>query len=58
MSSSSKNTQKDPPEGHVPRGGNTDRQLLKLSLAALGVVFGDIGMPPDQIIEAGVQMQL
>jgi len=36
----------------------TDRQPLKLSLAALGVVFGDIGMPPDQIIEAGVQMQL
>jgi K+ transporter len=31
---------------------------LKLSLAALGVVFGDIGMPPDQIVEVGVQMQL
>ena len=46
MSSSSKNTQKDPPEGHVPRGENTDRQLLKLSLAALGVVFGDIGTSP------------
>ena len=58
MADSSKNTQKDPPEGHVPKGETTDRQLLKLSLAALGVVFGDIGIPPDQIIEVGDQMQL
>jgi len=46
MSSSSKNTQKEPPEGHEPKGETTDRQLLKLSLAALGVVFGDIGTSP------------
>ena len=46
MTDSSKNTQKDPPEGHVPKGETTNRQLLKLSLAALGVVFGDIGTSP------------
>ena len=30
----------------MPKGGTPDRQLLKLSLAALGVVFGDIGTSP------------
>ena len=45
-------------EGHEPKEEPTARQPLKLSLAALGVVFGDIGIPPDQIIEVGVQMQL
>jgi KUP system potassium uptake protein len=46
MTDASKNTQKDPSEGHVPQGDTPDRQLLKLSLAALGVVFGDIGTSP------------
>ena len=43
---SSKNTQNDPTERHVPKKDTPDRQLFKLSLAALGVVFGDIGTSP------------
>ena len=58
MIDSSKNTQKDPTGRQVPKKDAPDRQLLKLSLAALGVVFGDIGIPPDQIIEVGVQLKL
>lgn len=41
-----KNTPKDPIVGHFSKGDTPDRQLLKLSLAALGVVFGDIGTSP------------
>ena len=58
MNDSSKNIPSDPTEEHGPKKDRLNRQLLKLSLAALGVVFGDIGIPPDQIIEVGVQMQL
>ncbi|MGD8889111.1 MAG: potassium transporter Kup [Desulfobacterales bacterium] len=46
MIESSKNTQKDPIERHLPKQDASDQQLLKLSLAALGVVFGDIGTSP------------
>ena len=46
MIDSSKNTSKDPIEKHGPKEDASDRQLLKLSLAALGVVFGDIGTSP------------
>jgi len=43
---SSKHAQNDSAERHVPKKDGPDRQLLKLSLAALGVVFGDIGTSP------------
>lgn len=46
MIDSSKNTPSDPTEGHVPKKDGLDRQLLKVSLAELGVVFGDIGTSP------------
>jgi len=46
MINSSKNTQNDSLERRVPKKDGPDRQLLKLSLTALGVVFGDIGTSP------------
>lgn len=46
MIGASKKTQKDPIEKHAPKEDASDQQLVKLSLAALGVVFGDIGTSP------------
>jgi len=46
MMDSSINIQKDPTEKHASMKDAPDRQLLKVSLAALGVVFGDIGTSP------------
>ncbi|MGB5747068.1 MAG: KUP/HAK/KT family potassium transporter, partial [Desulfobacterales bacterium] len=46
MNDSSKNIPSDPTEEHGPKKDRLNRQLLKLSLAALGVVFGDIGTSP------------
>ena len=46
MIGASKKTQKDPIEKHAPKEDVSDQQLVKLSLAALGVVFGDIGTSP------------
>jgi KUP system potassium uptake protein len=46
MTNASKNTPTDSIERHGHAEQGPDRQLLKLSLAALGVVFGDIGTSP------------
>ena len=40
------NNRKHPTEKQAFKRDTTDRQLFKLSLAALGVVFGDIGTSP------------
>jgi KUP system potassium uptake protein len=42
----SPNIAKEPEDKKGAKRDTADRQLLKLSLAALGVVFGDIGTSP------------
>jgi KUP system potassium uptake protein len=46
MNDTPENIQKDLPDRHEAKTVRPDGQLLKLSLAALGVVFGDIGTSP------------